>query len=63
MNPPAGCWFHPRCPRFRPGRCDSEEPALASLGEGHLAACHYPLEHWPMTPDEIRSTTAHAAVG
>src|SRR5436853_1339072 len=57
INPPSACWFHPRCPRFREGHCDVETPLLHSFGDGHLAACHYPLERWPMTEDEIR----HAA--
>jgi oligopeptide/dipeptide ABC transporter ATP-binding protein len=54
INPPSGCWFHPRCPRFREGHCDVEEPPLYPHGDGHVAACHYPLEHWPMTPEELR---------
>jgi oligopeptide/dipeptide ABC transporter ATP-binding protein len=59
INPPSACWFHPRCPRFREGHCDVETPPLYSFGDGHLAACHYPLERWPMTEEEIR----HAASG
>jgi oligopeptide/dipeptide ABC transporter ATP-binding protein len=49
VNPPSGCVFHPRCPRFRPGHCDVEEPQLEPTpGHGdHIAACHYPLERWP----------------
>ena len=54
INPPSACWFHPRCPRFREGHCDVETPLLRSFGDGHLAACHYPLERWPMTEEEIR---------
>jgi oligopeptide transport system ATP-binding protein len=61
INPPEGCWFHPRCPRFHEGRCDVEEPALALVGERHFAACHFPLERWPMSPDEIRSVSAPVA--
>jgi peptide/nickel transport system ATP-binding protein len=53
-NPPNACVFHPRCPRFRAGHCDVEEPMLRKVGEGSLVACHYPLEHWPMTEEEIR---------
>jgi oligopeptide transport system ATP-binding protein len=60
INPPSGCWFHPRCPRFHPGHCDVEEPPLYPFGSLHGAACHYPLERWPMTPDEIGR--AHQAV-
>ena len=61
INPPSGCRFHPRCPRFVEGRCDVEEPVLRSFGSGHEAACHYPLERWPMTTDEIRRPAETAA--
>jgi oligopeptide/dipeptide ABC transporter ATP-binding protein len=54
INPPSGCWFHPRCPRFHEGHCDVEVPPLYSMGAGHYAACHYPLERWPLTADEMR---------
>jgi oligopeptide/dipeptide ABC transporter ATP-binding protein len=54
INPPAACWFHPRCPRFREGHCDVETPPLYEFGDGHVAACHYPLERWPMTEEEMR---------
>ena len=54
INPPEACRFHPRCPRFVAGRCDVEEPQLRSFGHDHQAACHFPLERWPMTVDEIR---------
>ncbi|HUZ83035.1 MAG TPA: dipeptide ABC transporter ATP-binding protein [Gaiellaceae bacterium] len=54
VNPPAACVFHPRCPRFHQGHCDVETPALRELEPGHEAACHYPLERWPMSDDEVR---------
>jgi oligopeptide/dipeptide ABC transporter ATP-binding protein len=54
VAPPAACVFHPRCPRFHQGHCDVEEPLLRELAPGQEAACHYPLERWPMTDDEIR---------
>ena len=54
INPPSACRFHPRCPRFQEGHCDVEEPPLYPFGREHSAACHYPLERWPMTADEIR---------
>lgn len=38
-HPPAGCRFHPRCPRVI-DRCRSEAPALRVLVPGHAAACH-----------------------
>jgi oligopeptide/dipeptide ABC transporter ATP-binding protein len=53
INPPSACRFHPRCPRFREGHCDVDEPPLYGFGSGQSAACHYPLERWPMTADEI----------
>jgi oligopeptide/dipeptide ABC transporter ATP-binding protein len=63
VNPPSACRFHPRCPRFVEGHCDVEEPLLESIGRDHLVACHYPLERWPMTRDEIGRPSAKAAVG
>src|SRR5437868_12465412 len=61
INPPNACWFHPRCPRFREGHCDVETPPLRPFGDGHFAACHYPLERWPMTADEMRTVREPAA--
>jgi oligopeptide/dipeptide ABC transporter ATP-binding protein len=54
VNPPSACHFHPRCPRFVEGHCDVEEPPLYSFGNGHVAACHYALERWPMNANEMR---------
>jgi peptide/nickel transport system ATP-binding protein len=53
VSPPAACVFHPRCPRFHKGVCDVHTPELERKN-GQLAACHYPLERWPMTEEEIR---------
>jgi peptide/nickel transport system ATP-binding protein len=39
FNRPTGCPFHPRCTSFTPGRCDTAEPALVSVGEGRKASC------------------------
>jgi oligopeptide transport system ATP-binding protein len=63
INPPSGCWFHPRCPRFHAGHCDVEEPPLHPFGHGHAAACHYPLERWPMTAEEIATRSAAVVAG
>jgi oligopeptide/dipeptide ABC transporter ATP-binding protein len=54
VNPPAACIFHTRCPRFQPGHCDVEAPELRSFDGDHQAACHYPVERWPMTEEELR---------
>jgi oligopeptide transport system ATP-binding protein len=39
LNPPAGCRFHTRCP-IAEERCRKEEPALRTLDDGRLTACH-----------------------
>jgi oligopeptide/dipeptide ABC transporter ATP-binding protein len=42
IDPPSGCRFHPRC-RYATEICSQVEPPLADYGNGHLAACHHPL--------------------
>ena len=44
IDPPAGCAFHPRCPRILRGKCDRESPPLAEIteGSGHKVACFNP---------------------
>ena len=42
INPPSGCRFHPRC-RYATQVCSELEPPLVDYGDGHLAACHHPL--------------------
>ena len=61
VDPPAACVFHPRCPRFQPGHCDVETPELRSFEGDHEAACHFPVERWPMTEDEIGTPVAGSA--
>jgi oligopeptide/dipeptide ABC transporter ATP-binding protein len=48
VNPPSGCRFRSRCPKFanelteaERERCINEIPALIDRGEGHRSACHY----------------------
>jgi peptide/nickel transport system ATP-binding protein len=43
-NPPSGCVFHTRCPRFVGEICVQEEPPLAEVQPGHLMRCHIPVE-------------------
>src|SRR5918998_1221836 len=52
ISPPSGCVFHPRCPRATQV-CREEEPPLARYPNGHLAACHHPLN---VSEAEIRAT-------
>ncbi len=60
--PPSACVFHPRCPRFHQGHCDVDPPQLRELGPHQAAACHYPLERWPMTREEIQQAEGAANV-
>jgi peptide/nickel transport system ATP-binding protein/oligopeptide transport system ATP-binding protein len=48
LDPPSGCRFRTRCPKFANDlteaerqRCIDEPPALVDHGTGHPAACHY----------------------
>ncbi|HYH10779.1 MAG TPA: oligopeptide/dipeptide ABC transporter ATP-binding protein, partial [Thermomicrobiales bacterium] len=43
INPPSGCYFHPRC-RYAQDRCKVEEPPLREITPGHFAACHFSEE-------------------
>ncbi len=42
IRPPAGCHFHPRCPKAE-ARCRDEYPAVSELAAGHRVRCHFPL--------------------
>ena len=55
INPPSGCRFHPRC-RYATQICKEVEPPLVDYGNGHLAACHHPLN-----VDAATLATVHAA--
>jgi oligopeptide transport system ATP-binding protein len=38
LNPPTGCYFHPRCD-FSILECHNESPSLRDVGGGHLVSC------------------------
>ena len=40
-NPPKGCRFHTRCPRFIGDICINEEPKPMRLSDTHVIACHH----------------------
>lgn len=40
MNPPAGCPFHPRCPKAQ-DLCSAVAPDFNPAGNGHLVRCHF----------------------
>jgi peptide/nickel transport system ATP-binding protein len=48
INPPSGCVFHTRCPKYKvldsasQDRCITEVPELEIKRPGHFAACHFP---------------------
>jgi oligopeptide/dipeptide ABC transporter ATP-binding protein len=54
VDPPQACIFHTRCPRMKPGHCDVEAPQLRKFDGNHVAACHYPVEKWPISEEELR---------
>ncbi len=40
VNPPSGCYFHPRCPYAQP-ICKEQEPPFIDIGGEHFASCHF----------------------
>ncbi len=43
-NPPSGCVFHTRCPRYIGDVCWQETPELKEVEPGHFWHCHYSVE-------------------
>ena len=56
-DPPSGCVFHTRCPRFLGSICVEQEPPLAEVEPGHFIRCHIPvdeLRHLQVEPPKAR---------
>jgi peptide/nickel transport system ATP-binding protein len=71
INPPSGCVFHTRCPKYREQlgesdkeRCRSEIPLLENKRPGHQVACHFAEVHTDIgaivTPDAEPAPPASA---
>jgi oligopeptide transport system ATP-binding protein len=58
INPPSGCRFHPRC-RYATEVCTQIEPPLVDYGNGHLAACHHPLNVDQATLQQVGVAEQH----
>jgi oligopeptide transport system ATP-binding protein len=58
IDPPSGCRFHPRC-RYATGVCAEVEPPLVDYGNGHLAACHHPLNVDKATLERVSTSERH----
>jgi peptide/nickel transport system ATP-binding protein len=43
-EPPSGCVFHTRCPRYLGAICEEQEPPLAEVDTGHFMRCHIPID-------------------
>ena len=39
LNPPSGCYFHPRCPAVM-DRCSVDKPEVTEISGGHTLTCH-----------------------
>jgi len=39
FNLPKGCVFHPRCPKFMPGKCDRIVPTWKQVADDHWVRC------------------------
>ncbi len=73
INPPSGCVFHTRCPKFRSilsdsdkQRCTTEVPFLELKAPGHYAACHFPEARGDIAAAEdlgVEGATAPAVAG
>jgi peptide/nickel transport system ATP-binding protein len=43
-DPPSGCSFHTRCPQKIGEVCETDDPPLEDVGDGHCISCHLDTE-------------------
>ncbi|MEV3937264.1 ABC transporter ATP-binding protein [Glycomyces sp. NPDC049804] len=60
---PAGCAFHPRCPAFEPGLCDTAAPVLLDTPSRRRLSCHVVSRDLQRAPDADRTITFDAVPG
>jgi peptide/nickel transport system ATP-binding protein len=65
INPPSGCVFHTRCPKYREvlgdtdkERCRTEVPILELKRPNQFAACHFPEVRTDIVLDESDTVAA-----
>ncbi|MDT4997316.1 MAG: glutathione transport system ATP-binding protein, partial [Pseudonocardiales bacterium] len=70
INPPSGCVFHTRCPKYREElndedkqRCVSEVPLLEPKAPGHWAACHFAKVRTDIVVEVTEAPPTDAAAG
>jgi peptide/nickel transport system ATP-binding protein len=67
-EPPSGCVFHTRCPRYLGAICEEQEPPLEEVEPGHFMRCHIPVDELrtiqqtppPPRPENAKSPGAQA---
>jgi peptide/nickel transport system ATP-binding protein len=57
MDLPEGCPFHTRCPRKVGDICEQERPPVQDAGDGHVIACHIPIDELRAVEPVIREAS------
>jgi peptide/nickel transport system ATP-binding protein len=70
INPPSGCVFHTRCPKYREEltdedkqRCVNEVPLLEAKAPGHWAACHFAKVRTDIVVEVTEAPSTDGAAG